>query len=230
MMRRPHKTPLLVLLLTLMLLLAHMPVVAATPVADTQTEATAPDGPRDCIDPLKATHLAMTALSIGLGFSPLKAWGTVADLAAHVAQVGLKYCEPELIAPPDKVITPPVGTCAVSLRIPITRDALEQIVLDSQILELVLADPGIELPPGFEQALQDALDSPYGEYTNETTGDYSNIYGIVLPGISTAIYPSHWGDVGAPGSASSVVSGPAMSGAAFSASSCSRDRPFASTC
>lgn len=168
------------------------------PMVTTAATQSSAAGPRECIDPLKATHLAMTALSIGLGFSPLKAWGTVADLAAHVAEVGLKYCEPELIAPPDKVITPPVGACAVSLRIPITRDALEQIVLDSQILELVLADPGIELPPGFADALRDALESPYGQFTNETTGEYSNIYAIVLPGFSTAIYPSHWGDVGAP--------------------------------
>lgn len=172
--------------------------VAQTTPNGNAAGAQSPTTPRDCIDPLKATHLAMTALSIGLGFSPLKAWGTVTDLAAHVAEVGLKYCVPELKAPPDKVITPPVGSCTVSLRIPIDRSALEQIILDSEILELVLADPGITLPPGFEQALRDALASPYGQFTNEITGEYSNIYAIVLPGFSTAIYPSHWGDVGAP--------------------------------
>ncbi|MEZ4869994.1 MAG: choice-of-anchor Q domain-containing protein [Caldilineaceae bacterium] len=195
-------SPVLVLALTVLLLLTQSTTLLAAPtsvaLAQEPRVSGQTTGPRACIDPLKATHLAMTALSIGLGFSPLKAWGTVADLAAHVAEVGLKFCEPDLKAPPDKVITPPVGTCAVSLRIPITRDALEQIVLDSQVLELVLADPGIELPSGFKQALRDALDSPYGEFTNETTGEYSNVYAIVLPGFSTAIYPSHWGDVGAP--------------------------------
>ncbi len=195
-------SPLLVCMLTLVLLLTEATAAQAAPqrypVAEETSPAAEDAGPRGCIDSLKATHLAMTALSFGLGFSPLKAWGTVADLAAHVAEVGLKHCVPDLKAPPDKIVMPPSGTCTVGIRIPIDRDSLAQIVLDSQILELILADPGIELPPGFEADLRAALESPYGQFTNETTGEYSNIYAIVLPGFSTAIYPSHWGDVGVP--------------------------------
>lgn len=200
--RRPLWSPLVIIVLTVILLLTQTTTGWAAPPLRPplrlQGEETATDGPRTCINALKATHLSMSALSIGLGFSPLKAWGTAADLAAHVAEVGLKHCVPDLKAPPDKLIIPPSGTCAISMRIPINRDALAQIVLDSQILELVLADPGITLPPGFEQELRAALESPYGQFTNETTGEYSNVYAIVLPGISTAIYASHWGDVGVP--------------------------------
>ena len=201
MIRRRRVTPFVILVLAFVLLLSQTPVLMAAPTTTTLAEENAPtepDGPRTCINALKATHLAMTALSIGLGFSPLKAWGTAADLGAHVAEVGLKHCVPDLKAPPDKIITPPSGTCVVGIRIPITRSALEQIVLDSQILELVVNDPDLDLPPGFEQALRDTLDEPYGQFAYETTGEYSNIYAIVLPGISTAIYPFHWGDVGAP--------------------------------
>ncbi|MEZ4619996.1 MAG: hypothetical protein R2867_31455 [Caldilineaceae bacterium] len=201
MIQRFHLSPLLLCLLTVTLLLTQTSASLAASAAYPATEESAPgapNGPRSCIDALKATHLAMTALSIGLGFSPLKAWGTVADLGAHVAEVGLKHCVPDLIAPPDKLYTNPNGRCVVSVRIPITRDVLEQIVLDSQILELIVNDPDLDLPPGFEQALRDTLDEPYGQFAYETTGEYSNIYAIVLPGISTAIYPAHWGDVGAP--------------------------------
>ncbi len=201
MIRRFHLSPLLLCLFIVTLLFTQTTAIMAAPTALPAAEESAPaatDGPRDCIDPLKATHLAMTALSFALGFSPLKAWGTVADLAAHVAQVGLKYCVPDFKAPPDKLYTNPTGSCVVSVRIPITRDALEQIVLDSQIMELVLNDPDLDLPPNVEQALRDTLNEPYGQFAHETTGEYSNIFAIVLPGISTAIYPSHWGDVGAP--------------------------------
>jgi len=201
MIQRSYLSSLLICLLVATLLFTQTAALLAAPSAYPVAEETVPaatDGPRTCIDALKATHIAMTVLSIGLGFSPLKAWGTAADLGAHVAEVGLKHCVPDLKARPDKLITPPNGSCVVSMRIPITRDALAQIALDSQILELILADPGIDLPPNFEQELRDTLNDPYGQFAQETTGEYSNIYAIVLPGISTAIYSSHWGDVGVP--------------------------------
>jgi len=210
MIGRFRLSPFLIALLTLTLLLTQTTTILAAPTVNPLIEENTPDvpdapdatdateGPRTCIDALKATHIAMTVLSIGLGLSPLKAWGTVADLGAHVAEVGLKHCVPDLIAPPDKIITPPNGTCTVGMRIPITRDSLAQIVLDHQILDLVVNDPTLDLPPSFEQDLRATLDEPYGQFAYETTGEYSNIYAIVLPGISTAIYPSHWGDVGAP--------------------------------
>ena len=168
----------------------------APDVATASAESAPDDDPLVCIDTWTGVHLAATALATGLGFTPFKVAAIAADGTAHWANVELKHCRPFLEAPPDIVIEP--SSCTATVEIPITRDALEQLVLDNQILELIANDPSLNLPSDFRQALQDALSSDFGYLSNETSGGYENIYFIVNPLNATAVWPSNWGELGVP--------------------------------
>ncbi len=196
------------LLLTFVLSLVLTSTALAEPVAPSAsrsvtvpmdaeaTDSAADDDPLVCIDTWTGVHLAATALATGLGFSPFKVAAIAADGTAHWAGVELKHCRPFLEAPPNIVVEP--AACTATLEIPIPRSALEQLVLDNQIIELILSDPTVNLPINFRQALQSSLNDDFGYLSNETSGGYSNIYFIVNPIFSSAVSASNWGDLGAP--------------------------------
>ncbi|MBV7334335.1 hypothetical protein KFU94_40090 [Chloroflexi bacterium TSY] len=166
---------------------------------------TDPDAdPNTCIDVGAGIFISATALSM----LPIKNISVIFDLIAHSANLGLKHCVPVLTVPPNKAIDPldpPSGVtvsdnkCAVAMRIPLPQSALDQLILDKQIIDLVVNDPTIELPIEFALELRKALDSEYGHLSNQLTGEYSNIMGITLPFLSPASQASYWGDVGKPG-------------------------------
>lgn len=151
------------------------------------------ENPLVCIDSWTGVHLASLAASIVLGKSPLPWYygSIIADGAAHSANVALKYCVPYFEAPPDIVFRP--STCSQTVRIPISRDELERITLDKQILLDLLQNPNVDLPNNIRNAIQVTIDSEYGQFEHTTTGDYSNIYFIVIPILSNAHLESHWG-------------------------------------
>ncbi|MEM7131754.1 MAG: choice-of-anchor Q domain-containing protein [Chloroflexota bacterium] len=154
------------------------------------------ESPLVCIDSWTGVHLAATALSTGLGFTPFKAAAIAADGTAHWANVELKHCRPFLEAPAALVLEP--SSCTATVEIPIPRDLLDQLVLDNQIIEQIIKDPELELPTNFRAELEQALNSDFGYLSNETSGEYSNIYFIVNPIFSSAAWPSNWGELGVP--------------------------------
>jgi CSLREA domain-containing protein/uncharacterized repeat protein (TIGR01451 family) len=149
--------------------------------------------PLDCINPLKAAHIAATVGSV----LPIPGFRDAADLAAYGLNLELKNCPPALTAPRDIVITPPTG-CSVDLRLPIAVNWNELHLLDDQIFVEILADPDLELSSDVQSELLKLIESEYGRFENEVYGSYINIYGIHLPLNLSEFAANDWGDVGTP--------------------------------
>lgn len=165
---------------------------AASSLASTRAAATETE-PLDCINPLKAAHIAATVGSV----LPIPGFKDAADLAAYGINLELKNCPPALTAPRDIVIIPPTG-CSVDLRLPIAVNWNELHLLDDQIFAEVLADPELGLSPAVQAELLKLIESEYGRFENEVYGSYINIYGIHLPLNLSEFAANDWGDVGAP--------------------------------
>ncbi|MEZ4662464.1 MAG: Ig-like domain-containing protein [Caldilineaceae bacterium] len=155
-------------------------------------EDAAGDDPLTCIDGFTVTYVAATAVAM----LPIKNISVAADLVAHIANVALKHCRPVFNAPDDIVLRP--DGCTATLRIPISRESLDKLFLDKQIIDLIVNDPTLELPIAMRNDLRNALEQQYGHLSNQLTGDYSNVFFMVLPFLSPASQPGYWGDLGAP--------------------------------
>lgn len=133
------------------------------------------DDPLTCIDGFTVTYVAATAVAM----LPIKNISVAADLVAHIANVALKHCRPVFNAPDDIVLEP--SGCTATLRIPISRESLDKLFLDKQIIDLIVNDPTLELPIAMRNDLRNALEQQYGHLSNQLTGDYSNVFFMVLP-------------------------------------------------
>ncbi|MEM7800243.1 MAG: hypothetical protein AAF633_13700, partial [Chloroflexota bacterium] len=151
---------------------------------------------RACISGWTAAHISATALSMGLSFTPFKAAAIAADGAAHWASVELRHCRPDFTAPADVIIDN--GLCSTRLDIPVPLGLVDRIALNKQIIELILDDADIYIPPSMRLELLDMLESPYGHYENEIDAEFSKFYFVTDPISSTAIHPNRWGDLGTP--------------------------------
>jgi hypothetical protein len=149
------------------------------------------DAIEQCINDLKAAHIAATAASV----VPIPIFSNIADAAEFVISLALKDCAPVVTPPADKVFTPPPGQCAVTVRLPLTRESLQQILVDRDIINDVLNDPALNLPPAIRDELRKALEGQFGRFENQLYGAYSNIYGIPF---SSPTYGADWGAIGKP--------------------------------
>jgi hypothetical protein len=168
----------------------------AAPSAQTNTPLN--DAPlnsaRACIDPLMASHIAATFVSL----LPLPGWADAADAAAYALNIALKDCPPDLTAPPDIVIEQPSGGCFHRLTLPTPVEMANIIAMDRAILEEVLADPALNLTPFQRAELMTELNNEFGRFANHAYGSYTNIYGIRLPIAVTSLDAPYWGAVGSP--------------------------------
>lgn len=168
---------------------ASSPAVQSLPTG----AAAANDEPLDCINPLKAAHIATTIASV----LPIPGFKDAADLAAYGINLELKNCPPSLSPPRDVVIDPPNG-CSTVIRLPIAVNWNELHLLDDQIFAEILADPELGLSPAVQSELAALIASDYGRFENEVYGSYINVYGIHLPLNLSEFAANDWGDVGAP--------------------------------
>lgn len=140
---------------------------------------------------LKAAHIAATAASV----VPIPIFSNIADAAEFVISLALKDCAPVVRPPAAQSFTPAPGQCAVTLRLPLTREMLQQLLVDRDILNHVINDPSLTLPPSFREELRKALAGQFGRFENQIYGAYSNIYGIPF---SSPTYGADWGAIGKP--------------------------------
>ncbi len=193
------------LVLTVTLLLVQTTqTFAQSPDTISSTESTdAPNAgdPSVCIDPLQVAHIAATIASL----LPIPGFSDAADLAEYGLNIALKDCSAVLTPPPNRVFDPHTArdidsdVCTQHLRLPLSDEDMELIILDQQIIQAAIAevesDPRVDIPLTFLRELRDILESEYGRFESEKQGEYTNIYGIVFSG------PSHgadWGDFGSP--------------------------------
>ncbi len=154
----------------------------------------ADESPRACIDPLMASHIAATLLSL----APIPGFADAADAAAYALNLALKNCPPELIPPDPIVIETPNAACVHHMVVPLPAGWSELVSMDKAIIQELLADPELNLTQSERAELQKQLQSEYGRFDNIAYGSYSNIYGLTLPIQVTAYASPFWGDVGSP--------------------------------
>lgn len=171
---------------------AHTATRTATSTAQQQVSD---EDIEECINDLTIAHAAATAASI----VPIPGFSDAADAAAFVLNLALKECAPILTPSADRAFDPAADTdadpCTVTVRLPLTREALDQLVLDRQLLQESLNNSDLNLPPAFRAHLDELLQSEYGRFEQQTYGSYSNVFGILL---SSATYGADWGEVGTP--------------------------------
>jgi hypothetical protein len=154
----------------------------------------ATNAPRDCIDPLMASHIAATLLSL----LPLPGWADAADAAAYALNIALKHCPPDLQAPPDIVITQPNQGCLHHLRLPTPNDIADLVAMDRAIIEELLADPEVNLTPSQRAEFMAELDAEFGRFMNHAYDSYTNVYGVALPIQATSFDVPYWDEIGTP--------------------------------
>ncbi|MEX1020041.1 MAG: Ig-like domain-containing protein [Litorilinea sp.] len=152
------------------------------------------DHPRHCIDPIKGAHIAATLLSL----LPLPGWSNLADAAAYAANLGLKYCPPELTPPDDIVVDVPSEGCSHVIHLPIPRNYADLVTIDREVMFELLNDPAILLSSSQRDDLIIERELEFGRFMNSVHDSYMNIYGIVLPGSLSEYTIPNWGDIGAP--------------------------------
>lgn len=194
-MKSQHRI-LLPLLLCLSLLLA-LPGATASAQEAVPTGADVPAAqsitPKGCIIPLQVAHIAASIAS--LLPLPIPGFKTAADMAEYGANLALKGCPPDLVAPKN-IVKPPPPNCELRVRLPLNATWNELNLIDDKLFALMLQR--YHIPSALRPVLQDLIDSEYGRFENEVYGGYSNIYGIVLPFELSEWAPGDWGDVGSP--------------------------------
>jgi len=192
---------LVAIFLALCLLWTAVADVAAAPLVQTPDApvvaagaTTLNDEPLDCINPLKAGHIASSIAAI----VPIPFFKDAADLAAYGLNLELKNCPPHLVPASDLVYRPAAGGCTVDLRMPIAVNYNALTQLDAEIIAEVLSDPELAEIPGLKMELEKQLTLAYGRFTNETYGSYVNIYGIQLPLSLSEFAANDWGTIGRP--------------------------------
>ena len=202
-MNSPRHRPsvaLLTGLLCLGLLLGMIPVPVYAQKTPPPAPAIASDAsdaefatPLECINPLKAAHIAAAIASV-LPL-PIPGFKTAADMAEFGANLALKGCPPDLTPPPDIIKSPPAD-CVYEISLPLDATWNELHLMDDKLFSLMLAR--YHVPQSLRPKLQDLIDSEYGRFENEVYGSYSNIYGLVLPFELSEWAPGDWGGVGNP--------------------------------
>lgn len=205
--RRPHLSPLLALILTLLLLLTEGTTLLAMPTSAPVGEENVPAAitevngsditasePLDCINPLKDAHIAASIASL----VPVPFFKDAADLAAYGLNLELKNCPPHLVPAANLVRTPASGECSVDLRMPIAVNYNSLVQVDKEIIAEILLDPELSKVPGLAVELERELALEYGRFNHEIYGSYINIYGIVLPLNHSEFAANDWGAVGRP--------------------------------
>jgi predicted outer membrane repeat protein len=149
--------------------------------------------PMECIRPLRAAHIAAAIASV-LPL-PIPGFKTAADMAEFGANLALKGCPPDLVAPKN-IVKPPPPNCELLLTIPLDATYNELNQLDEQFFGLLLQR--YHVPADARGDIIDLMESEYGRFENETYGSYSNVYGIELPLELSDWSSGNYGDVGAP--------------------------------
>jgi hypothetical protein len=160
-LRRYSVVGALCIALTLLLSTGVLPLEAAAAASalsqqnDSAQTDEASDSPRSCIDPLMASHIAATLVSL----LPLPGFADAADAAAYVLNIALKYCPPDLTPPKDIVIEEPNQGCVHRLQLPTPLGFADLVALDKTIIEEMLADPDLNLSPSERVEWESELDS-----------------------------------------------------------------------
>ena len=158
--------------------------------------------PDECIDPLKAAHITATVISL----LPIPGFSDGGDVAEYLANLALKLCEAVLDPSEDLVVSNPAeqslidnDPCTYYVRLPLTSDDMDLIVLDREMIQEIIAeislDPTLRLSAAFLSYLEEYLASEFGRFESQKQGEYSDIYGIVF---SSSSHGTDWGDLGSP--------------------------------
>ncbi len=164
----------------------------ATPAETSALDAVS-GAPLECINPLKAAHIAAAIASVLP--VPIPGFKTAADMAEFGANLALKGCPPDLTPPPD-IVKPPPADCELTLTIPLDATYNELNQIDEQLFNLLLQR--YYVPADARSDLVNMISSEYGRFENETYGSYSNVYGLELPLELSDWSSGNWGDVGQP--------------------------------
>jgi hypothetical protein len=191
---------LLCLTLVLLVTAGALPVGAAgslqtaAPAANLTADNPTVDDPADCIDPLKAGHIAATLASL----VPIPFFATVADVAAFGFNLALKSCPPEMTPPPDIVITQPNQGCAHVMNLVVPINVEELVALEREIMQELINLPELNLTPTQVAEMQRLQQLEYGRFENKAYFSYSNIFGISLPLRVSPFAVPQLGDFGVP--------------------------------
>ncbi len=170
--------------------------------APTSVDAPLAGDPGECIDPLKAAHITATVISL----LPIPGFSDGGDVAEYLANLALKLCEAVLDPSEDLIISNPAeqslidnDPCTYYVRLPLTDDDMDLIVLDREMIQEIIAeislDPTLRLSAAFLSYLEEYLASEFGRFESQKQGEYSDIYGIVF---SSSSHGTDWGDLGSP--------------------------------
>ena len=195
--------------LSLFMLVSLLLIPAANTYGQATDSGTAPNAldaplagnPDECINPLKAAHITATIISL----LPIPGFSDGGDVAEYLTDLALKLCTAVIEPPANLVVNPAEQSlldgdpCTYYMRLPLTSEDMELIVLDRQMIREIIAeislDPTLRLSAAFLQYLEEYLISEFGRFESEKQGEYTNIYGIVF---SSSSHGTDWGDLGSP--------------------------------